>query len=135
MITPTLDEITYSLDQVNKTFDECNWGIAPVEDSPGRPVNDGLGNSLSSTDVLDIQVNIVPNPFVSSTKINFSTNQDISNLTVEVFNMMGVKVTSLFNGSVHADHQNTVTFTASGNQNQGIYLLVLKTEKETSPGG
>ena len=82
-------------------------------------------------DELQIDVTIIPNPFVTATSIQFTANQDIEDLTIEVYNMMGVKVADLYKGSVSAEALNKVSFTARPSDAQGMYLVVLRAENGT----
>ena len=64
-----------------------------------------------------------PNPFNPSTEISF-TMPYASDVSIEVFNMLGQKVVTLFNGRKAAGAHN-VTFNAS-HLSSGIYLYQLK---------
>jgi len=63
-----------------------------------------------------------PNPFNPSTKINFST-KNASQVSLEVYNVMGQKLATLVNGFVNSGNH-TVSFDAT-NFASGMYLYKL----------
>ncbi len=65
-----------------------------------------------------------PNPFNPVTTITFDL-KDQSNVTLDVYNVLGQWVTSLVNGSSLVSGRHTVTFDAS-NYTSGVYLYALK---------
>ena len=66
-----------------------------------------------------------PNPFNPNTKIDFSLAED-SRVTLEVYNVLGQRVSSLVNENLKAG-VHSMDFNASG-FNSGIYFYTLKTE-------
>jgi len=67
-----------------------------------------------------------PNPFNSGTQIVFYTSTS-GNAQVEVFNIIGQKIASLFNSSVTADRIYTITFDGR-DLPSGIYIYSLRTQ-------
>lgn len=73
-----------------------------------------------------VSVNAYPNPFSTSTTIQFSASAaDV--VTLEVFTLKGEKVASLYNGKVEAKVVNTVKFHSS-DLSDGIYMYKLTTQ-------
>lgn len=102
-----------------------------IIDNFGWTINDGgyvepeteVSNEVDEETLIDfaLQQNY-PNPFNPSTNISFDLPQS-SNVTLEVFDMMGKRVATLVNGRVAAgSHQ--VTFNAT-NLASGIYIYRL----------
>lgn len=84
----------------------------------------------SSTDLperVELQQNY-PNPFNPSTTIQFNLNQT-ADVTLEVFNITGQRVSTLINGTLNAG-SHTQTFNASG-LSSGLYIYRLKTPSST----
>jgi len=70
-----------------------------------------------------------PNPFNASAKIGFALPEN-ANVRLEVFNMMGQKVTTLVDKPMEAG-SHSIIWDASNNSS-GIYFYRLTTEKFTS---
>jgi PKD repeat protein len=70
-----------------------------------------------------------PNPFNPTTHIEFSLPTP-SDVTLEIYNVLGQKVTTLINGQMEAGYH-TITWNAS-NQASGIYLYQLRAGKATA---
>ena len=70
-----------------------------------------------------------PNPFVRSTMIEFSSpvNQTVS---VDIYNLQGQKVASLFKGMMARNERRQVRFDAT-NLNEGIYFYRINEEKSS----
>ena len=71
-----------------------------------------------------------PNPFNPITKIEFSIPEDISNVTLSIYNMLGEKVTELVNESLSAG-RHSYQWNAQ-NVATGIYIYELRTDKFAS---
>jgi hypothetical protein len=76
----------------------------------------------------DVNLNIYPNPFIEETSVEFTIGWD-GQATVEIYNTMGVKVTTLFSGMAKAHEVNTRQFNAPSGYGQGVYFAVIRTEK------
>ncbi len=68
-----------------------------------------------------------PNPFNPSTKIEFSIPEDVSIVTLTIFNALGQKVAELVNSKLEADKYSYV-WNAS-NVSTGLYIYELRTDK------
>lgn len=69
-----------------------------------------------------------PNPFNPSTQIQFGVNKN-THATLTVFNVLGVKVSTLFNGNAAAGQVYNVTFNGD-NLASGIYYYKLQTNEK-----
>ena len=126
---PSLSDIATAAGAINEGFDECKWssvegGPPPVPGTPGNGGSPDLQNS-------EIQVSIVPNPFAYSTVVKFSSTLDAGNLTVDVYNLMGVKITSLFSGPVKAGETNVAAFTPDEANGQAMYFVIVRSDFES----
>ncbi|QQS34722.1 MAG: T9SS type A sorting domain-containing protein [Ignavibacteriales bacterium] len=117
-----------------------------LQDETGRIVNtrmkDGEEYLISNSQVskLNVSENIIPdvyaldqnypNPFNPSTLIRFSLPEDVSNVTLTIYNALGQKVTELINSKLEAgqyEYRWNANDVASG-----LYIYELRTEKFSS---
>ena len=84
--------------------------------------NGGLGNMESS-------LSIYPNPIVNSATIEFSVVEN-NYTTVELYDMMGRRITQLFAGETQVGETYNLIFEVS-EQPQGVYFLILKNGENT----
>ena len=93
----------------------------PDEETPDLPEQYGLNQNY-------------PNPFNPSTEISFSLNYP-TNVTLDIFNSRGEKISTLFNGYVEADRLKSITWHGKddhGNQvSSGIYFYRLSSNGNT----
>jgi hypothetical protein len=93
----------------------------------GGPLLSGVSNSSSMQSSLAIDANF-PNPFASSTKINF-TLADESNVVLTVEDVLGRTIATLVNGPLGpGDH--TFTFDA-GDLPNGVYSYTLRADGQS----
>jgi hypothetical protein len=83
-------------------------------------------NSISRDGDVIINFNVSPNPFVSSTNIKFNLSED-ANVSVELYNYMGMLLKSLYKGSVSAGTDVTLHLLPDASLEAGTYLLILRT--------
>ena len=88
--------------------------------------NNNKDNKKSDEPNDDIMIKSYPNPFSDITTIEFSV-PETGKVTLEVFNMSGVKVASLFNGIAESNKVYTIEFRAKEFPT-GIYVNQLITE-------
>ena len=81
-------------------------------------------NSLESDMVIYLKV--TPNPFTSSTKIQFSLYKD-AYVSVDLYYYTGVKLKSLYNGNVSAETNVALHLSPDASMGAGMYFLVLRT--------
>jgi hypothetical protein len=74
----------------------------------------------------DITLNSFPNPFSTSTNINFSVPVS-GQVQVSVFTLMGARAATLFDDYAEADQVYTVEFKGEGQLYQATYICVVKT--------
>jgi large repetitive protein len=87
----------------------------------GYPLSNGSPDGRTA-----ISLTVTPNPFINSAKITFSLPESDA-VTLELYNLMGEKIRSLYAGTVMAGNTATITLSPDPSMQQGMYLLVLKT--------
>lgn len=70
-------------------------------------------------------ISVYPNPFNTTATISIECEFS-GRVSVEIYNILGKKITSLFDGNADSDNKYNIRFNA-GNLTGGIYLCVLKT--------
>ena len=66
-----------------------------------------------------------PNPFAGNTKINYELPSN-ANVTLEVYDMIGRKVSTIANSAYQESGVHTYDFSAGDNQNaSGVYMVRL----------
>ncbi len=121
---PNLASVVSAAMAVNEAFDGCMWvadegGYAPG--SSGSPADGGMAEGFS------IELTAFPNPFVGQATIRVSFSEDIS-ATIEVYNLMGAKVTTLGHGDYSKDRTYDLVFTPDCSIAQSTYCVVVNTE-------
>jgi hypothetical protein len=76
-------------------------------------------------------LNIVPNPFREETEITFNLSMD-TKATVEIYNLIGAKIATLFNDEVTAGQDYTVRFTPSNTNGQEVMVCIVRTPAGTA---
>ena len=93
------------------------------------PNNNKQGENPEVTDANQITMNAMPNPFDNSTTLVFTPNYD-SKVKVDVYNVTGVKVASLFNEDVKANETKSVLFDGHNLPN-GVYIYAITSNEKT----
>ena len=91
------------------------------------PIIPGGGNAAETS---EISMKAYPNPFMTSTEVEFKLGWD-GHAKVEVYNMIGVKVSTLFNGNVNANDVNRIKYSVPDEMGQGVLFLKITTERGT----
>ena len=104
-----------------------NWN------SPGCPSskkNDDLESSKGKLQTIEgVKLSVFPNPFQQTTTLTFSIGYETEAI-LEIYNITGVKVATLFNGDVSAGMQNRAEF--DGRElSDGMYIYRLTTDYES----
>lgn len=83
-------------------------------------------NDLSEWDKDKIDIKIVPNPFISRTEIRFILPDD-TKATVEIYDLQGRKIETLFDDYVIANQENIVIFKKSNSIQSKHLLCIIRT--------
>ncbi len=109
-------------------LDPCTTGL-------GNCTNiNGSENQSYSFDELENTVNIkaYPNPFKDAVNIEFSIQYD-SKVTVEIFNLEGQRISTLFEGNVISTDKHRLEFKPKS-ISHGMLIYRLQTEREAFYG-
>ena len=103
-------------------------GVAP-EVALAAPSEDDLIQTAGDPDDFTLSA-AHPNPFNPRTSFSLSVHER-QTVTVEVFNLLGVRVQHLYSGTMEAGETRTFTF-AADNLPSGIYLYRVQGESFTA---
>lgn len=117
-----LTTINQAVSAINEGFDACGNLI-------GFNGNVNKNGVQAKTESSAVTLNAVPNPFDNNTTLEFSSPID-TKVTVEIYNVAGVKVATLFNDHVRANDRKSVLFEAQHLPN-GMYIYVLTTNDKS----
>jgi hypothetical protein len=123
-----LSKITTAVDNINKGMDECRFiYFMPIVTAP---ISGGSNNTFNTSQTLngleDITMSVVPNPFKDQAEISYMLNND-SRVSLEVYNLQGVKVATIYEGEAKAGYNYTYRFDPVGNNSEQVFLVVLRT--------
>ena len=117
---PSLSDINKALDAMNRGFDECRI-LGGFSDS--MPVL--RADQTENVTISGLTMSSYPNPFANSTTVSFQLDVDAV-VTVNVYDVTGKVIATLYNGGVNANETYDVVFDASSLA-QGMYLCKLST--------
>ena len=120
-----LDDITVRFDGAEISFDDFE-AESPVS---WQPTGDGISGVGDTPRAGGISVKVVPNPFNPRTEVFFSARSE-ARVTVAVFNVLGQKVATLFDGQAEGGRQSVVW--QPRRQASGIYLVRVTCRGETA---
>lgn len=106
-------------------LDDYNNGVI----GPGHCEGENDRSSDNMSDIIyspsNITLSAYPNPFTNSATIKFSLDHD-SNATLEVYNLNGVKIATLFDGEIKANQTYTFIFKGTTDLKQETYIYVIR---------
>jgi hypothetical protein len=126
----SLSNINDAVSAINEGFDECRifvgWDVAPCTVPAGRIITgSGMFNGTTVTAGTTAKLNVTtyPNPFTD--RVRFVIASPVSGqATLEVFDMLGRKMQTVYNGYITAGRSQIVEFSATTNANSTlIYKL------------
>lgn len=118
----SFSQLNDALDSVNNNYDDgtVNKGYL------GCTVKAKMANAVVSENGLSF--NVYPNPFSSIANLEFTSAKD-SYVTVELFDLTGRMVKSLYAGDTKQDDSKSIVISADELRN-GIYLLKIKSDND-----
>jgi hypothetical protein len=142
-------DITNALDCINRAFDKCGafveWrsGDRPTAQSfctlpssttpcpdPVTRIRTQTGFEVSP-DATSLRVSAYPNPFRD--QVNFVINSHVSGQgTLEVYNMVGQKLQTVYHGNIVANRSQIVTYKAPRTVNGGLLYIFRMGNKQVS---
>jgi hypothetical protein len=126
MLSPINDAVTF----INEKFDGCKWGTFQGNQSGTNPIILGTDPLTQEDQSAQINLSVMPNPFINSTVIEFSVSKT-SRVTLELYNLMGSKIATLFDRNVSGGETLTYTYTADAAMGPGMLICVLHTDYGT----
>jgi hypothetical protein len=124
---PSYSAINGAVTQINEGFDECRMfgGACPAPVAMGGNVRTSQSsNAVTTTQVEGLQVSAYPNPF--NEVVKFTIQSKVSGKAqLEVYNMLGQKVKTVYSGFIQANKAQVVEFRAGAAAHQSL-LYILK---------
>jgi hypothetical protein len=138
----TYSDITNAVDCINNAFDECRaftaWvdGDRPTAESfcdlppsttPCPVLITRIGSQVTPQVVAETGLNVsaYPNPFRD--RVNFLINSDVTGqATLEVYNMLGQRIQTVYKGHVMANRAQIVEYRVSSKNLNGGLIYILK---------
>jgi len=124
----TLSALSDAVERINRGFDECRLGYFQ-ENLPLQSMPINGGGTVTSVET-KLAMRVFPNPFTSSTNIEFVAPED-GHVSVEIYNLTGMRIATLYDGNVAAGESYKVQFNGNADMNQMTYIVVIKTEHES----
>ena len=124
---PSLSSVGSAAGAINEAFDECVW-VADMGGEAGQL--DRPGVTGGSDEKFRIDLSAYPNPFMESSTIQVKFSEDVD-ATIDVYNLMGIKVSTLGSGHFTKDRSYNLVFTPETGMSQATYFVVVITEKGT----
>lgn len=121
----SLSSINEAVSSINESFDECQTLISFDNSAASRNQNNNEVININN----QVRLNAIPNPFNESTKLEFTIKSD-SKVKVEIYNVTGTKIATLFDDDVKANQIQSVTLDGHYLSN-GIYIYALTTNENT----
>jgi len=123
-----LSEITEALGIINDALDECRF-IYFTGTPMANPVNTnpGSGDGQNPSKEEFVKMNVSPNPFREEVEIRYILTED-SRVSVEIYNLLGVKVETIYEGVALGNYEYTHRFTPARHRSEQVFLLVMKTK-------
>lgn len=122
----TLQAISDAVSRINEGYDECRIGAfqPPLQSLEARE------GSAKDEETSIIHMKVFPNPFSTSTNIEFSAYED-GQASVEIYTLTGRKVATLFDGQVETGKTYRFAFNGEQGVDQVTYICVIRTGQET----
>jgi PKD repeat protein len=113
-----------TLDAVNNQFLNLNY----IVDSVSIDILENIGIEEQGSNVYEM--NVFPNPTKDLTSLTYTINQN-TNVTIEMINVLGVKVQTLFNGHQSSGQYNCSFNPKNSSLKAGIYFISLTANNKT----
>ncbi|MGZ3898389.1 MAG: hypothetical protein ACXVML_16740, partial [Flavisolibacter sp.] len=137
-IVPSLDDINSAVDAINNAFDGCRTFVGYFAcqkncsnlNLPCNAVVSANTIRISEAGIAEqVKVKAFPNPF--NDRIRFTIKSTRSGQgSLEVFNTLGQKVNTVFQGYIHAGSEQVVEYKVpSSNRQNMIYVMTLNGER------
>ncbi len=119
---PALRQYWIDLAEILDDYNNGDIGPGHCEDEGDRSADELTG--IINTEK-NIGISAYPNPFMDEVTIEFTMDED-TDVVLEIYNMTGVKVASLYNGAVNANQTYSFKFDAVTRMKQETFMYVLR---------
>jgi hypothetical protein len=126
MVSP--EEVAYALDAFNNGFDECRAFVEFYSEPESKT---GHYNAESIFDLAENEVKIYPNPFSRFTRFEFGSSSS-EHLTLELYDLKGTKIRTLFDKPVKENQIYYVDFDGSALLNGTYFYRLISDQKVTT---
>ncbi|MGE5424860.1 MAG: T9SS type A sorting domain-containing protein [Syntrophothermus sp.] len=116
---PSFADVNMAVSAINEAYDKCG-SLTVLPSIPATAVEEQNNPAFD--------VKIVPNPFRKSTTISVTSESSVDFVTVEVYNLIGQKISELYHGSLSSGIIYPFTFEPGPSDQQGMYQLVVKSD-------
>ncbi|MFM7727266.1 MAG: T9SS type A sorting domain-containing protein, partial [Flavobacteriales bacterium] len=129
---PTLSQLTGACGAFNEGFDGCRilGSFSATAPASSRNVTIDQSGSTDQMIALGVSAKAFPNPFATTTTIEFVLADYSSNVAVEIFSLNGEKVATLFAGELNGGEVKRVEFNGAELAN-GIYVYRITSTDRT----
>ena len=121
----SLNDLAAAVGMINLAFDNCKFvyfGQPPVN----APSGGGTNTFTTIAESEQITMSIAPNPFKEQVEIKYMVPSD-TKVILEVYNLQGVKVATLYDGNAIAGLEYTHLYAPIKNRSEQVFLIVMKT--------
>jgi len=124
----SLDAIQEAVAAINEGFDECaafvGWNVAPCPAfNPNPPVIRITTQPIA--EVTSLNVSAYPNPFTD--KVTFVIRSQVTGQgSLEIYNMLGQRIQTVYNGTIVANRAHTVEYKVSSKNLNGGLIYIFK---------
>ena len=121
---------TFTVDSENNQFLNLDY----TADSTSIYINPNLGLGMnSSANIIENNFHVYPNPVIENTSIEYTILKTTEvKTTLEVYNLLGVKISSLVNAMQKEGNYKYNFNTQHNNLNSGVYFITLTIDGKTS---
>jgi len=116
------------LDPTNPTYDSLNYAVDSTSIYPTYSITVGISNPAIAK---ENKFKVFPNPFKGNASIEYNIFIE-ADVTLEVMNVLGVKIKSLVNSRQSAGNHKCSLSTQNNNLSSGVYFITLTIDEKPS---
>jgi hypothetical protein len=126
----SLSNIHTTVDMINRAFDECRYLVSSQAALSRVPILNPVEvvNANSSVNVISkVQLVTFPNPYIDQVTFNV-TVKNAGKGSLVIYNMLGQKVTNLFEGNMQANSTQTIRYSVPFAQRKNLVYVFRQNE-------